>query len=64
MVTRSVWSNTHLDISFKAHGTAKSSIVSKLMDSLSREDEKVAQEDIEHFKDVIGIAYVGRRVLI
>ena len=56
--------HTHLDPSFKVQGTAKSSIVSKLMENLSREDEKAAQEDVEHFKDVVGLAYVGRRVRI
>ena len=29
------------------------------MDDVSRQDEKTAREDIEHYKDVVGAAYVG-----
>ena len=43
----------------QAQGAAKPSIVSMLMDKVSGQDEKTAQEDIEHYKDVVGVAYVG-----
>lgn len=29
------------------------------MDKVSSQDEKTAREDIEHYKDVVGVAYVG-----
>ena len=33
-----------------------------LMERVGKEDEKASRDDEEHYRDVTGIAYVGKRV--
>ena len=41
-------------------GAARPSVCSRLLESIAGEAHPVADEEIEHCKDVVGIAYVGK----
>ena len=41
-------------------GSARPSVTSMLLGNAMEKDGRVSPEDIEHFKDVVGIAYPGK----